>query len=47
MGVVEPPVQQRSGHNIVAEQFPKITEILVAGQDINGNEKESQGLTNI
>lgn len=33
MGVVEQPVQQSSGQNIVAEQFPPITEILVAGQD--------------
>ena len=31
MGVVEQPVQQRSGQNIVAEQFPPIAEILVAG----------------
>ena len=32
-GVVEQSVQQRSGQNIVAEQFPPIAEILVAGQD--------------
>ena len=33
MGVVEQSVQQRSGQNVVAEQFPPIAEILVAGQD--------------
>lgn len=33
MGVVEQSVQQSGGQNIVAEQFPPITEILVASQD--------------
>lgn len=33
MSVVEQSVQQRSGQNIVAEQFPPIAEILVAGQN--------------